>query len=382
MTVLCNPQLLNALVSTKEFRIIPTPIFRQVQMCADLPVESKFLWTVLWELCSPNSHFEKQLTWGFLSKRLGKSESSIRRWSKSLVKLGYLKISEIYSADGSQLPSKFRVGVPIQIAKQVWESAPDRFKRSDKTADVPENKPDAETPSSEVSKPEVKPAVRKSGFANFDKPSDGENESKPAMVDNKPAPVAAKPVQVNSVGGVEDADGVKAGNAQPVRKSGVESLSERMKRLEDNARKGSGKGSNSSQEKRSTEKLADAHEQGSSSYRSELEAILKSASKARNKGQVGVSISEITQAFKSGTQEKNLQVQDNKHSSAHLANKVKSELMIRLGYGYDFNTLTEQFVASIERGAFKKFSFKKAMNIGIKLVREERWLKPRVVTYA
>lgn len=142
----CKAEVLSYLVNTKEFRIIPTPIWRQVQSNAALSVESRFLWTVLWELCSLQSNFEKSLTWGFLSKRVGKSESTIRRWARALQRLGYLEIRSVYDQEGGQLPSLFRIGVPAEVAENVVKAFPDRRKKYLDNKCGTGAKPAAETP--------------------------------------------------------------------------------------------------------------------------------------------------------------------------------------------------------------------------------------------
>ena len=58
---------------------------------------------------------------------------------------------------------------------------------------------------------------------------------------------------------------------------------------------------------------------------------------------------------------------------------VRRALAVKLGIRQDLEKLVDEFVGSLEKGAFKKFDLVKAINIGVKLVREGRWAAPRFV---
>lgn len=408
MTSMCAPQILKTIVSNKEFRIIPTPLFQHVQTHPELSVESKFLWVVLWELCSPSPTYEKTLTWGFLSKRLNKSESTIRRWAKPLIKFGYLAIESIFSGDGSQLPSKFRIGVPAVIAKKIWTVTPNRNKPN---AIKQENE---SAPSAGVTNeasmvdhvedpaPNTKTTRCKDGEQNeTDKDVPNENSQSESHLPVQECGVNAgandSAVEIRaSEGEVLESAGVvsvirkdltnSAGASAEISDSesisgGTSSVSRMLSTLNkhlDRVRKGSG----SSLSERSEEKRLDV--QGQREKRSE-----RKSSEVHNQPKNGLKRvgegafkSVFDGAFKSGTQEKNQQKQDNSNS-AQLRSMIKADLMVRLGTGYDYKTLTEEVAISIEKGSFQKFSYKKAINIAAKLIRENRWMKPRVaVVYA
>lgn len=353
MKIPCKAKVLNFLIEAKEFRIIPTPIWRNVQTNADLPVESRFLWTVLWELCAPNPNFEKPLTWSFLSKRLGKSESTIRRWARSLQKFGYLEIRNVFADQGGQLPSVFRIGVPIEVAELVVTQFPDRRK----------------------------PAVdSNSGVKQPDADNCGADQ--PNAEEHPQAPV------VESVAGVvSEKSAEHAEFADNVRKIGVENSSrEGMSRLTDRI-SAIGKGSNRSQVARSREKQPDVLS-SSDRFAQELLEIRQRASKmgathaqwrenevAERGGEGAVkSVSALASTF--GTQDNNPPKQENNKNTS-LRSVIRRAIVLKLGARQDVEKLVDEFAVSIEKGAFKKFDLVKAINIGLKLVREGRWVAPR-----
>lgn len=131
MKRMCSPKWLKTLISAKEFRIIPAPLWRHVQSNAELSIEARFLWNVLWELCAVSPTFEKPLTWGFIGKRVGRSESTIRRWARTLQKSGYLEITDRHAKDGTQLPSIFKIGIPDGVAAQIEKETPNRKMRQE-----------------------------------------------------------------------------------------------------------------------------------------------------------------------------------------------------------------------------------------------------------
>ncbi|SUE95837.1 Uncharacterised protein [Ectopseudomonas mendocina] len=402
MTSMCAPQILKTIVSNKEFRIIPTPLFQHVQTHTELSVESKFLWVVLWELCSPSPTYEKTLTWGFLSKRLNKSESTIRRWAKPLIKFGYLAIESIFSGDGSQLPSKFRIGVPQAIAKRIWTVTPNRFKANTNKNDRKEDKPAGVV--IDVSENEAL-EDEKLG-QELDSDNDGaknekqeevipeRSEAENAGVDqesNEQAGVDAgvdESIQNSAGSCAESCEGspepavADAGSKEPVQISGGGSNVSRMLSTLNKHLDRVRKGSNSAQSARSEGKSLDVQgQQKKRSERKSSEAQIQPKTGLKRVGE-GAIKSVFEGAIKSGTQEKNQQNQDNSNS-VQLRSTIKADLMVRLGTGYDYKTLTEEVAISIEKGSFQKFSYKKAINIAAKLIRENRWMKPRVaVVYA
>lgn len=360
MTSMCNPQLLNVLVAKKEFRIISAPIFQHVQMNADLPLESKFLWTVLWELCSVNKHYEKNLTWGFLAKRLNRSPASIRRWAKHLIKFGYLKVSEVFSADGSQLPSKFQIGVPQDIAKKVWKVAPDRYVKP-------------------ASISEQTSADSESGSDSESSDSDGANAGTEVI-----QPAYSGVIDQRADAKLSNADAC-AGNESSAVKSGVGNTVSRMEERLNKLSKMGGNGSASSHSASSPEKRLDVQGQTETAYEREIREIAERAAKleksAQKRGGEGAIKSALEGVIKSGTQESDFQKQEN-NNNGELVEQVKGDLMARLEGDHDFETLSEQVAVSIKKGSFKKFPYQKAINVAVKLVRENRWKKPRVWIYA
>jgi len=380
MTSMCNPQLLNVLVAKKEFRIISAPIFQHVQMNADLPLESKFLWTVLWELCSVNKHYEKNLTWGFLAKRLNRSPASIRRWAKHLIKFGYLKVSEVFSADGSQLPSKFQIGVPQDIAKKVWKVAPDRYVKpalnSEQTSADSESGSGSESSNSD--------GVVTADTGVTDDSADANQKSEESS-ESDGANAGTEVIQPASSGVIDQCADAYAGNEPNVVKSGVKNTVSKLEERLNKLSKMGGKGSERSHSASSPEKRLDVQGQTETAYEREIREIAERAAKleksAQKRGGEGAIKSALEGVIKSGTQESDFQKQEN-NNNGELIEQVKGDLMARLEGDHNFETLSEQVAVSIEKGSFKKFPYQKAINVAVKLVRENRWKKPRVAIYA
>ncbi len=364
----CKAEVLNYLISTKEFRVLPTPIWRQVQSNPALSIESRFLWTVLWELCSLQPNFEKSLTWGFLSKRVGKSESTIRRWARSLQKFGYLEIRNVYAEQGGQLPSLFRIGVPTEVAKSAVKDFPDRRKKevdpesgagkrsADETADR------SDSAGSENVAPE---AEQNSGVKSQQAEQKPDIKQSAGVTDQKPAQHAESTDNVLKIGG------------EKCSSEGSSRLGDRVSAI--------GKGSNRAQVARSQEKRPDVP--GSSDrFSKELAEIRQRATGMRisdfklpeGEGEKGGVTSALTLASKFATQDNNLSKQEN-NRTASIRSVVRRALAVKLGIRQDLEKLVDEFVVSIEKGAFKKFDLVKAINIGVKLVREGRWAAPRFV---
>ena len=373
MKVPCSAHSLNWLIENKEFRIIPAPIWRDVQTNPNLPVESRFLWTVLWELCAPNPSFKKALTWGFLSARIGKSESTIRRWARALQKFGYLEIQNVWSKDGGQLPSDFRIGVPSDVAKKILTNAPDR-KRKEVPTTAPKTNPSSDQANDKpterndlASAPKCEHEESKSGV------SAGINESQRRD--------SASDAEFSEV--APDA----AESAENFLKIGVDNRADKpLSKLAERA-SALGKRSVCSQEKRSEETRAKV--QGESDrYSSELAEIARRAAKMppasapltanpiHGRAGEGAVISAFDLASKFDTQETNPAKQETNNNPS-LRSIIRRALVLRLGIRQDLEKLVSEFAVSIERGAFKKFELPKAINIGVKLVREGRWKAPR-----
>lgn len=361
----CKAEVLSYLINTKEFRVLPTPIWRQVQSNQALSIESRFLWTVLWELCSLQPNFEKSLTWSFLSKRVGKSESTIRRWARSLQKFGYLEIRSVYAEQGGQLPSLFRIGVPNEVAKSAVRDFPDRRKKEsvqnsgvDSQRAEQTGKPDANAGNECVA-----PTSNESfGVESDNAERTPDIKQSAGVVSQNPACHAEFAENVRKIGGGNSPTG------------STSRLTERLNAI--------GKGSNRSHSERSDVKRSDVPGQNDR-FSKELLEIRQRASKMVNSDPIrtveeGAFRSGPTLASRIATQDNNLSKQEN-NKTATVRSVVRRALALKLGIRQDLEKLVDEFVVSIEKGAFKKFDLAKAINIGVKLVREGRWVTPRFV---
>lgn len=366
MSSVCDPLVIKSLIDTKEFRILSTPIWREVQTNTNLSIESRFFWTVLWELCAPDERFEKTLTWGFLSKRIGKSESTIRRWARQLQKFGFLKITERYSNDGSQLPSVFRVGIPSADAKKLMMTFPNRKVRQTETG----------SEQSGISERLVENSGRASAVTRQDKSSDCREN---IQTDQSCAPVSEQRSEIiemkpkaENPSDISDSN-PKSGvlSSAPETKS---SLIEKLERLQKRAqsRTSDGKASSDTQVAVYTDRRSDAITEGRAK-------AVKMAEK-----RVGEGVSHPVQPRVADLASKVVtKIQDNNNNTHFrgegLRRWIQRELESRQVRLNDLWRYVEEFAVSIEKGSLRKFSPTKAINVALKLVREGRWTAPRYV---
>ena len=350
MTALCSPNLLNQLIEKKEYRILPAPLWRLVQSNPNLSVEARFLWTVLWELCSASRSFEKNLTWSFLSKRVGKSESTIRRWSRQLQSFGFLEIENRFSDSGGQLPSIFRIGVPQTLMDILDKKFPNRRKVS---RDFPDANKSENTPNIPQDIP---------GSESIQKPaSDGKQIG---------AGQGGVSICGNSDIDSESAEKYEPENPVVEQSAGDCALSLRIKAIQKRAV--------CSQVKRSEKTNTTTADFGSLVSRELTERRQNQPEKGSNRVGEGVATSDFNQAVKSGTQENkpNNSIQGN-NGLASLRELVKSELTQRLPRSNQLVTYIEEVAVAMKWGSLKKFTFAKGINIAAKLIREGRWESPR-----
>lgn len=398
---ICSPQALDYLKERKEFRMVPAPVLFHINMNAELSVESRYLWNVIWNLCAMDKDYSRRLTWGYLSKHIGKSESSIRRWARPLQQMGYLEITQVFGKDGSQLPSVFRIGVPNAVAQEIAKKSPDRRAKKLEIETAETGKPD-QNPAHiagvhEVSEVEAE-FRRDSGdpitvaeiessvpSLNVADAESGETHcgSASECVD---AETSADSGSSDCVSGIAPACHAESQTARM--KIGAEKGTSRLQSILSRDRSRVGKGSESSHNARSEEKRLDVQGQHQTAYEREIEEIriraLKLEKEAKKRVGEGAVKSLLPQAVKSGTQQKEVfkQVNNNNESDpvGKTIQRVRGELEKKIGIGAQIDRLAKEFTVAILFGAFKKFEFAKAINVGVKLVREGRWQPPRYST--
>lgn len=358
MSNVCAPHTLKELIETKEFRLLPCAVWRTVQTNTDLSVEARFLWTVLWELCAPNQKFEKTLTWGFLSKRVGKSESTIRRWSRQLQKFGFLEITERKKTDGSQLPSIFRIGIPVLEARKAQLMFPNRKVRETVQEQAEYKKQEPTTVVSEIKDEEPKPQT---SVTAQPEPYRG-----PEIVT-----AIQKPRQGKSRTGFNNSEDSKTKSGAPdsVGKA-AESLIERLKRMQKaaQARTANDQGEgNSSVADDSFKRLQESRERAA-----KLLEETRAKERAAIFAQKGVA---------NVTPKTELEKENNnnlRHCGARLRLWIQQQIETRkVKTPGAVERYVEEIAVSIEKGAFKNFPLTKALNVALKLIREGTWSTPR-----
>lgn len=394
LKAICPPQALTFLKESKEFRMVPAPIWKHINMNAELSIESRYLWSVLWYLCAMEKNYSRRLTWGYLSKHTGKSESSIRRWARQLQAGGYLEITQVFSQDGGQLPSVFRIGVPSKVAAEIAKTSPNRrVKKDDQDfaeIDQRDQKPALSQETSEISEAdkEVRHECRESETSAESvsmEPALNAEETSFGAVNCESADHGEISADLKEVGATPAAH---AEFQTPCAKIGAQKGTSRLQSVLSKDRSRGGKGSSSSHSARSEEKRLDVQGQPKSAYEREIEEIriraLKLEKEAKKRGGEGAVKSLLPQAVKSDTQQKEVFKQVNNNNEADPVGKtiqrVRSELEKKIGIGAQIDRLAKEFTVAILFGAFKKFEFAKAINVGVKLVREGRWQPPRYST--
>lgn len=361
MSSMCAPIALKELIETKEFRILSCPIWRTVQTNTDLSVESRFLWTVLWELCAPDLNYSKALTWGFLSKRIGKSESTVRRWARQLQKAGYLTITDRYRNDGSQLPGIFQVGIPKLEARKAMLTFPNR-----KVKEQPDiNNIPARIAENVISEPS--PVISENENLLTDIPAEQAPVRKSEQPsENTDANILQPEVNIltnpNMESGVPDA----ASDANCA-------LAARIARLQARA-----KVSGARDQLVSNTQVAESTDRRSDALTELPQKTVDQAEKRVGQGVVTPAQPRVAEL----TAKKTTQKENNNNSHPHgegLRRWIQKELENRDVLGADLGRYVEEFAVSIEKGSLKKFSMTKAINVALKLVREGRWSAPRYV---
>jgi hypothetical protein len=108
----CLPQDILEVNKSKEYTLIATDLLESVLTDPNLNAQTTKLWQILFNLARYNANFEIKVSYSYLAKKLGKSARTISRYIESLQNTGYIIIKHNFDKRGAQRPSTLSVRVP------------------------------------------------------------------------------------------------------------------------------------------------------------------------------------------------------------------------------------------------------------------------------
>ncbi|MHB1948725.1 MAG: helix-turn-helix domain-containing protein [Gammaproteobacteria bacterium] len=108
----CLPQDIIEVNRNKEYTLISTNLLESVLTDTRLNAQTTKLWQILFNYARFNPNFEIKISYGYLAKKLGKSERTISRYVELLQDTGYLLVKHNFDKNGGQRPSTISVRVP------------------------------------------------------------------------------------------------------------------------------------------------------------------------------------------------------------------------------------------------------------------------------
>lgn len=97
---------------SKEYTLIATTILESVLTDTRLNAQSVKLWQLLFNQARYNPNLDIKISYSYLSKKLGKSTRTIARYVETLQNAGYLIVTHNFDNNGGQRPSTISVRVP------------------------------------------------------------------------------------------------------------------------------------------------------------------------------------------------------------------------------------------------------------------------------
>lgn len=108
----CLPEDIIGLNRHKEYTLIATDLLESVLTDTRLNAQTTKLWQILFNKARYNPSLEIKISYSFLGKKLGKSTRTIARYIDSLQNSGYLIVRHNFDTNGGQRPSTIAVRVP------------------------------------------------------------------------------------------------------------------------------------------------------------------------------------------------------------------------------------------------------------------------------
>jgi hypothetical protein len=118
----CTAQDIFNLNQTKEYILTASHILQNVLTDENLNPQSTKLWQILFSKARFNPNLETKVSYAELAELLNRSTRSISRYIENLTKAGYLIIKHNFDSKGSQCPSTISIRVPtyvIETAKNI-----------------------------------------------------------------------------------------------------------------------------------------------------------------------------------------------------------------------------------------------------------------------
>lgn len=116
----CAEEILN-LNKNKEYTLISTDLLERVLTDTRLNAQTVKLWQILFNKAKYKKDLSTKMSYSYLSKMLNKSVRTIIRYSKTLVKSGYLKIETNFDESGSQRSNTF-ILKSVYLSKYFYKS--------------------------------------------------------------------------------------------------------------------------------------------------------------------------------------------------------------------------------------------------------------------
>lgn len=108
----CLPEDIIDVNRHKEYTLISTDLLESVLTDTRLNAQTTKLWQILFNKARYNPSLEIKISYSYLGKKLGKSTRTIARYIDSLQSSGYLVVKHNFDKNGSQRPSTISVRVP------------------------------------------------------------------------------------------------------------------------------------------------------------------------------------------------------------------------------------------------------------------------------
>ena len=108
----CLPEDIFDVNRHKEYTLIATDLLESVLTDTRLNAQTTKLWQILFNKARYNPNLEIKISYSYLGKKLGKSTRTIARYVDLLQKSGYLVVTHNFDNKGGQRPSTISIRVP------------------------------------------------------------------------------------------------------------------------------------------------------------------------------------------------------------------------------------------------------------------------------
>lgn len=115
----CSPQDIKDLNNHKEYTLISTQLLESVLTDPNLNAQASKLWQILFNKAKYNDNLAVKISYQYLADKLKKSTRTISRYVKTLINAGYLLIKHNYDRNGGQRPSTLSICAPETFVQNI-----------------------------------------------------------------------------------------------------------------------------------------------------------------------------------------------------------------------------------------------------------------------